>query len=303
MNFFHTYWSKPETFGRWEADYSIHIESTIYFYSLSVAFIKRLGYSIDLYTDIKGKETLGHLPYDNIFVVLENMSNNIPRCNWAAGKIESFKYAKIGDIYIDGDVFIKTEKCIDKIKNGYQYDAMFQSIEDIDNVNNFYNTQFEYIYYDNNLEMGKYDFPLNIPKFGKCAYNAGLILFNNQQYKDDFIYAYYYVLEQICKDKFIDDIFDLNSHFCLDLVMEQRFLYEIGKSYNIGTLLDYWKAVDKNAEGYKTINDQANELGFQHVLGFKKYEREEIEKCKGALKKVNLQIYEDAENKVNMLLK
>jgi hypothetical protein len=299
MNFFHTYWSKPETSRRWDVDYNRHIESTIYFYSLSIAFIKRFGYTIDLYTDSKGKETLGHLPYDNIYIVLDNM-DNVPECNWAAGKIESLKYANLGDIYIDGDVFIKRESCIDIIRKANQYDAFFQGHESIEQLPD---EDSEYIYYGDNELLKDFDFPMGIPKFGKDAYNAGVIIFNNQIYKDEFIKAYEYVLKQVMDDKFINTIYKMNGCYCLDVIMEQRFLYEIGKSYKVGTLLDYWKAVDKNADDYKSINDQANELGFQHVLGFKKYEREEIEKCKGALKKVNLQIYEDAENKVNMLLK
>lgn len=293
MNFFHTYWSKPETSRRWDVDYNRHIESTIYFYSLSVAFIKRLGYTIDLYTDSKGKETLGHLPYDNIYIILDNM-NDVPECNWAAGKIESLKYAKLGDVYIDGDVFIKKESCVDIIRKANRYDAFFQGHESISQLNN----GDEYIYYSDNIALEDFDFPIGIPTFGKDAYNSGVIIFNNQTYKDEFIKAYEYVLQQVVKNKFVNIRYKINPDCCLDIIMEQRFLYEIGKSYKVGTLLDYWKAVDKNAEGYKTINDQANEIGFQHVLGFKKYEREEIEKCKVTLKKINSQIYKDAEIKL-----
>ncbi len=44
--------------------------------------------------------------YSNI-ITFTNM-DDVPECNWAAGKIESLKYANLGDIYIDGELEEKT---------------------------------------------------------------------------------------------------------------------------------------------------------------------------------------------------
>lgn len=281
MNFCHVHWTGPIKMKRWGFDVELQQEMIAYHYSLSVAYIKRLGETIDLYTDTEGKNLLGHLPYDNIYVVLDDMNSNIQYYNWAAGKIEGIKHMKLGDVYIDGDVFIKSQKCLDKIANGAKYDGFFfgnetPAQEGYTELN---------IYIEHNLPLYNYEFPMGIPVLGRNACNGGLIMFNNQEYKNKFIEAYTCMLNQIIDNPpNVDN--DKEYKICFDLVMEQRFLWEIGQNYNIDFLIDYW---NRDPDNIYKLNKQANELGVQHVIGDQKFRL--LYKCIDTLKKINPIIY------------
>jgi hypothetical protein len=307
MNFYHVLWTQPMKKNRWYYSYEDNVKMTIYYYGLSVAYLKKLNQTIDLYTDSDGKKMLEHLPYDNIYVVLDDMDKDIPGCNWAAGKIESFKYSKLGDIYIDGDVFIKRQECLDKLLENTNFDGYFAGIEnpqqlpftsneddpDYEIKKNKYNM----IYWDYNKLMEDFDFPLNIPIYGLNACNGGLVIFNNQEYKDKYLYAYDYMLNQIKNSEQIKEEYEKNYNLCLDLITEQRFFYEVGKEYKLGFLLDYWKRDDDI--DYRLCK-QANAIGFQHVLSSVKYEL--LDRCIRNLKIVDENIYNLCFNKENQMM-
>jgi hypothetical protein len=307
MNFYHVLWTQPMKKNRWYYSYEDNVKMTIYYYGLSVAYLKKLNQTIDLYTDSDGKKMLEHLPYDNIYVVLDDMDKDIPGCNWAAGKIESFKYSKLGDIYIDGDVFIKRQECLDKLLENTNFDGYFAGVEnpqqlpftsneddpDYEIKKNKYNM----IYWDYNKLMEDFDFPLNIPIYGLNACNGGLVIFNNQEYKDKYLYAYDYMLNQIKNSEQIKEEYEKNYNLCLDLITEQRFFYEVGKEYKLGFLLDYWKRDDDI--DYRLCK-QANAIGFQHVLSSVKYEL--LDRCIRNLKIVDENIYNLCFNKENQMM-
>ena len=59
----------------------------IWYYALSVAYAKRSGASIDLYTDTLGSKLLSDIPYDNIYVTLDDLPSDLNPRFWAAGKM------------------------------------------------------------------------------------------------------------------------------------------------------------------------------------------------------------------------
>ena len=288
MNFCHAHWSKPMKIQRWGFEFDLHREVILYHYSLSVAYIKKLGQTIDLYTDSEGADLLGHLPYDNIYVVLDDMDDRIDYYNWAAGKIEALKHMKLGDVYIDGDVFIKTQKCLDKIIGSKIYDGFFFGHEN-PAQEGFMDMN---IYEDYEILISHYDYPENIQKYGPSGCNAGLILFHNQEYKDDFINAYEYLLKQIINNPPIVEN-DYDKRVCFDLIMEQRFLWETGQKYNIEFLIDYWQ---RDEDNIRNLNTQANSIGVQHVIGEQKYSL--LNKCISTLQKINPDIYQKSYQKL-----
>lgn len=306
MTFYHVLWTTPMRKNRWYYSYEENEKMTIYYYGLSVAYLKKLNQRINLYTDSEGEKILNHLPYDNIYVVLDDMDKNIPGCNWAAGKIESFKYSKLGDIYIDGDVFIKKQECLDKISENTLFDGYFAGLENPqqipfkckENDPNYELNKNKYnmIYWDFNKIMENFMFPLDIPVYGLNACNGGLVVFNNQEYKDKYLYAYDYMLKQIKESDVVKEEYKKNCYLCLDLITEQRFFYEIGKEYKLGFLLDYWKRDDDINYG---LSKQANNIGFQHVLSSIKYDL--LDKCILNLKNVDKNIYDLCYEKVNKL--
>lgn len=295
MNFYHVYWSKPANSKRWNIG-DTQIIGNLWLYSLSVAYLKKLGQTINLYTDTKGKELLGHLPYDNIYTILDNISNDIPDCCWAYGKIFALSYVELGDIYIDGDVFIKSEKCINKLKEYINYDGYFAGLEDPKqttfNINEndddyqFYKLCIDNIYWEHNAWISHYDFPNDIPVFGKYAYNGGVMIFNNNDYKHKFVNSYEYMLSQLKQDEYFLNICKDDKTLCADLIFEQRFLYEIGKNYKIAVLIDYY-----NRDEEQGLNRQADSIGFQHIIGPYKYTI--VDKYKHILKNIDPIIYEE----------
>ena len=307
MTFYHVLWTTPMKKNRWYYSYEENVKMTIYYYGLSVAYLKKLNQRINLYTDSEGEKILKHLPYDNIYIVLDDMDKNIPGCNWAAGKIESFKYSKLGDIYIDGDVFIKRQECLDKLVENTNFDGYFAGLENPhqlpftcseDDPNYEINkNKYNMIYWDFNKLMEDFDFPLNIPIYGLNACNGGLIVFNNQEYKDKYLYAYDYMMNQIKNSEKIKEEYERNYNLCLDLITEQRFFYEIGKEYKLGFLLDYWKRDDDI--DYRLCK-QANAIGFQHVLSNAKYDL--LDRCIRNLKIVDENIYNLCFNKENQMM-
>lgn len=293
MKFIHTYWSKPSQSERWNISNDISQRCNIWYYALSVAYIKRLGYEIELYTDYFGKNLLGFLPYDNIYTDLENIDCKYSVSCWAQGKIYALQLSDIGNCFIDGDVFIKSEKCLNEILNGLNYDGFFQGLE---NSNDFFNNKTNLSLKDINNKLNIYDdqakrfyniieYPENINKKGQHAYNTGLLLLNNKELKDKFISTYNFMLNQINSCEKMLEIYLEDKEFCPDLICEQRFMYEISKDYNIGTLLDY----SLNENNMQTILEQSIELGYQHVIGQQKYFQ--LDKCKLNLKHINQDIY------------
>lgn len=290
MNFYHVHWSKPMKLKRWEFDIQKHIEVILYHYSLSLAYLKKLGQTVDLYTDTEGAELFNHLPYDNIYVVLDDMDERIMGTNWAAGKIEALKHSKLSDVYIDGDVFIKTQKCLDKIQNSAKYDGFFFGHENMGQ----YNRPEEYLYFvPHNIPLQCLSFPYDIPIFGYDGCNGGLIMFNNQEYKDKFISAYDDMLKQVVSRRSFEKLYEKDRHICFDLVMEQRFLWEVGKNYNIGYLVDFW---NRDQDNIQNINKECNAVGVQHVIGVVKYKK--LDKCIETLQKINPDIYQSSYEKL-----
>lgn len=296
MNFVHTYWSIPSQSGRWNIDKETAEKCNIAFYALSLAYLKLLNQTVILYTDNYGKQLFNDLPYDNIYEALDNIDNKDSAYCWAYGKIFSLKHHDtLGDVFIDGDVFIKSQNCLNSLYDGLNYDAMFQGLE---YSMDFYGTKTDhdlnekmrlnrrYIYYDHAKHMLQFDYPTGMEKLGQYAYNAGIIMFNNQEYKDKFLCAYDYMYNQLSNSCDILMNYEKDREFCPDLICEQRFLYECGKDYNIKTLLNYQIKDDK---GEQTINQQANIIGYQHVIGHHKYKQ--LDACLKKLKEINLEIY------------
>ena len=56
-------------------DYDDAVKINLVNYATSVALIHKNGYEIDLYTDDIGKEFFDQIPYDNVYVLNNRISN------------------------------------------------------------------------------------------------------------------------------------------------------------------------------------------------------------------------------------
>jgi hypothetical protein len=279
MRFIHSLWTKPSLNDRWNYDAKTATISNIWYYALSVAYIKKLGQDIVLYTDSLGKECLDYLPYDEIYPVLDDVfDNDSTPVLWSRSKYYALDQEPLGALHIDGDVFIKSENCINKIEQ-MKYDILCQGIQEI----SLWNIQrIDDNYEANEALVNELKLPDGVRETPIKSFNTGIVSFNNKELKDKFISVYFNMVDQITSNEKIMKAWEENKNINLDLVIEQRFLYDLSEKYNIKYLLDYTS---------RTINADANAIGYQHVMGKKKYEQIDI--CKQVLQLINNEIYED----------
>jgi hypothetical protein len=110
MRIRHSFWSKPIDRTRRDVPASLQMKNSLWLYSLSSVFARLIGAEIVLHTDRAGKHLLDCLPYDHIYLTLENHRYD-PDFR-ASGKIAAPEAEPLGSIHIDGDVFIKSTHTI-----------------------------------------------------------------------------------------------------------------------------------------------------------------------------------------------
>ena len=256
MALVHSLWTKPILNNERSIDANRQIESVIWCYASSVAYAKRLGEPIYLYTDEFGRELLGFLPYDR--VELLDVPEIIPTDFWAAGKFYAYQKMDIGDVHIDGDVFIKKQKLLDTIKFGLRNnDLIIQSVENNQAYKNQYYLRCIELLKSNNIVFR------DITSYYTPAYNCGLIGFNNAELKDKYINHYLQSIERICCNSNAMQQIRNQKDTWMDLILEQQHLYSLAQDYNVYNLL---------GEG-DNVNYNACKLGYQHLLGSDKWER------------------------------
>lgn len=240
-------------------------------YALSLAYLKREGFKCNLHTDNRGKELLGFLPYDNIYLTCEKQkTDNIDSRFWAAAKFYALQVEDLDAIHIDGDVFIKDKDTINVLAD-MDFDALVQSS---DGKTIAYDVIVKYFKEYENPNYMKDTFGIDIDDTD--AYNTGTIWLRNQELKDQFLNTYFKAAEYYSsehKDKL------KNSDIFPDIILEQVVLKQISNDYNVKALLND-----------PTSKTEAKEIGYQHLLAFTKFAF--LDKIKETLYKVNPEIYE-----------
>jgi hypothetical protein len=213
--FYHSYWSKPAiTANRWQIR-NQHYLSLVYT-AISVYCLKALGQEIVLHTDKDGAELLSCLPYDEIYIDLED--NKCPINFWASGKFVSVRNGEPG-IHIDTDLFITNPKVIDILdKNEIVVTHSEETKAYKDTIKMYLDlfTHFNIVhpfYGDNSqsINCGIIKLPENIKKIYINYYFKFVNDFNNNQYLKDAssiekqsLYAPDLVIEQLLLKKLLD---------------------------------------------------------------------------------------------------
>ena len=242
----------------------------IWYYALSVAYAKRSGASIDLYTDTLGSKLLSDIPYDNIYVTLDDLPSDLNPRFWAAGKMYALGKAGVGAIHIDGDVFLKSSELIEDIENS-DWDFIAQSYE----AGDWYKS--EHPLFKRDLSYCK-SHDLEVFSYG--AYNTGVIGFRNQDLFNKFITGYKEMSLRF--SKIGKDLLDNSPRLTPDLILEQQYVYQIAKNSKIKLILP---------NGWT----DAPEKKYQHCLTSTKFNV--LNKCQDTLRKVSPNIY----NKISKL--
>ena len=281
MHFVHSIWCKPLIANRRNIEFRTSLLTTILCNATSVAWINHLGGKINLYTDEIGKAFLSFLPYDNIYDL--NVPIHIPTCSWACGKFLALEKMPLGDVHIDGDVFLKSNKLIEMCQDN-SYDLVIQSIEnDMYTLKKYY-SNIRQLLIKNDVKT-KYCSLNEMP-----SYNCGTVGFFNEELKQKYLVEYFTTLNNIINNKKLLNALNKDLEAIPDLILEQQFLYELAKEYNVNNLLG-----DAN-----TMYDNAIKLNYQHILGG--FKENQLPQIIHELKYVDENIYKETMKQVNFLL-
>lgn len=256
MKFVHTFWSKPLKQNRF-GDFENNLKVILSNYALSAGLCKLFGYEIVLFTDSYGKELLDFIPYDNINIVDYLDDENI--CFSAMMKFEALKYIDLGDVIIDGDIFIYNRDIFDIIEKNNS-DILVSFVEPLTitlfNQNNLLSfSEMIYLFQDKEFCYGLKP-PVN---FNDIYYtNTSLIKINNQELKELYVNQYIY------NYNLLKDI-----HFKYswpDIFVEQYFLRKLceNNNFNYDTVIkDYGLVTEEKKEGFIHLaNNKRNKINF-----------------------------------------
>jgi hypothetical protein len=244
--------------NRWKT--GNRLKETIYMTALSVLYSHLWYKDIELYVDDIAYKFLYMLPCR---VTRMNQVNH-DKDLWMKSKIQALKMQTKPFVHLDTDVFIKQkiDFDFDKIllerkEGGYQMHYSKQ----VEFFNNY--TQ-ELPFWNNDLGH---------------SYNCGIIGFNDLNLRNDFIKAYYDLEEIYIEQK--ENFKPLKQKgFEPCIILEQ---------YTLASLLDFNKIKPTLLLKGKNLIEQgkyADQIGYAHLFGVKKYKKEIIEEIEYRLFKI-----------------
>lgn len=239
IRIFHTLWTKPMREDR--------ISVTLLCYAISFHYAKQLGAEVVLHTDSFGAELLSFIPYDEVYIDLDNIPQDITRF-WAYGKLYATSREPLGSVHIDGDVFLKNPALIDYFKG--DFDLVTQSEEGDE-------WRTDYTYELSQTALLIEDLPHNLHLFYDKSYNCGVVQFNNKSLKKIYLDTYFDTVKRSLEDaaypgreKRIKERFGKYGSIIPDIIVEQQFLHELAQGYTTNTILNGDVCQDGIRKGY-----------------------------------------------------
>ena len=257
MKYIHTFWSKPLVEKKF-ADYNSSLTIILTDYAYSVECVHRLGETIELYADEYGAELLSFISYDKVHIIngLDNENTHFA----AQIKFHALKNCELGDVLIDGDLFLRKQEAnnIIKLYINKGYDLVYSFFEPPEYT---LNAQERVNLHTNGIKKIKENnIVFEEPFYWPCRYedyawmNCSLMSFNNQELKDKYI-EQYFKHKELLNDVDWENIWP-------DIIIEQRFLTLLCEKYNIKPILEDFYLSPK-AESNALL------LGFTHLGGIK----------------------------------
>lgn len=268
--FVHSFSTRPLHINCYGIDGLKRLMCQVWYFSLSVAYLRRLGAEIVLHTDSLGKAVLGHLPYTKINTTLDAMPYDIHPRFWAAGKFVALQNEAAPCVHIDGDVFIKTKKCLDRITELMESnDVVCQSTD----AAKMYGL--DALLFERDPGFCKTH---HCEPDGRDAFNTGLLGLANDAVRANVVSNYIEIAKHF-SNQFKSDL-DSGNVLTPDLLAEQKMIegYTRASGYKVDLLLQ-----DKG---------DATNLGYQHVFTVDKFNC--MEQCMTTLKLIAPDIYKQA---------
>lgn len=283
MRFVHTFYSVPLLANKFNK-YETSMTFTITNYAYSAHCVKKLGHEIVLFTDEKGKELLGFIPYDEIIVIKDIEHSK----HFAAQfKFKALQQCKLGDVIIDGDLFIKKQEALDRIKD--DTNAVIYSFFEPYNYTLRGTMKNYYINLLAKMRKVQYLDGYELPKkWGDMGWmNTSLMRFNDEELLQEYIRQYEH-------HKHILQDINFEGEWP-DIIIEQYFLTQLCKNKQTKAIVeDFW--VDP------LYNIKSAEMGFVHLgaakPGYQKILNRDLSKenpelwkeCVKQLEKYNIKI-------------
>lgn len=264
MRITHSFWTTPMKTGRWNIEGQL--EKNLWLVAMALTYAKLSGAYVTMHTDSLGYKFLKNFDYDEIYVDLNGIERRM-KCNpnnmWAAAKSVALANEPLGTIHTDTDVFIKSKKCLNSM-NFDDADVIFQHIEQ---------AGYKECYFL------KKDMP-NIDMTLKYACNVGIIGFNSEELRKEYLSNYNHYLDTLKLDE--------DAFFSADLILEQLFLYQL-----ITQKKTAWKSLigDLRVDTIADIQNNCLKLNYAHLIGQSKYEEKNQHKIKAKLKELNPELY------------
>lgn len=220
------------------------------YFILSCLYAKRSGFKIVVHCDERAKQILQLAPYDDIITDLEGIPAPANDKIYAWSKFKAMENEDLGNIHIDGDVFLKSP-ILQKILEFENYDCIVQCTENVG------------IYGGNQYPMWKANSQIfetmQYPEWAKreceSMFNCGVVGFNNPKLKQEYFETYQNMLTQYVQS----GIYVKNS--VPDIIVEQQFLKDLTdyKNYKVKHVLPV-----KNSTA---LQSYAASIGYQHIIG------------------------------------
>lgn len=246
MKFIHTFWSKPFYENKF-LKFEENLTYTIIDYTYSALCIHQLGKEIVLFADQKGADILSHIPYDKVYIV-DNLEDE--SIHFAAQlKFYALEHSNLGDVLIDGDLFLRNSNSLSIIENN-EYDLIYSFYEPYK-----YTLNSSTEYYDKLLskmhiinENGLFKLPKTYEDMEWV--NTSLLRINNQELLNQYVVQY---------KKHKNLLFNIDFEDTWpDIILEQKFLTLLSHNYKACPIIKDFYYSD-------TADKQASELGFTHL--------------------------------------
>lgn len=274
MRIVHSYSSRPMFCTKRYGLGVEQISGNIWLNALSVAYAKRCGAEIVLHTDTMGRQLLGHLPYDAVYLTLDDMPKRIHPRFWASGKFFAMQAEPTDSVHIDGDVFLKRRELIDEIE---AHDFVAQNREEALFMPHY---QFEMTTFRKLRRVAPQAFAeLDWFDFDHLsAANAGVIRYNDTEFKERYIGAYLTLTEAVSMH--LAEDLERNEVLTPDIVAEQLTFVQLAN--RLGKEPHYLLR-------HTCVSADAEAKGYQHLMSQTKYQT--IGKVAETLEIVNKDIY------------
>lgn len=239
----------------------------MWYFALSVAYLRRLGQEAVLHTDSLGALFLGWLPYAEVHLTLDAMPDGIHPRFWAAAKFAALAAETAPCVHIDGDVFIKTAACHNEIMRALEtHDIAVQSSDPAKMYS------LEIPLFDSEAEFCAAH---HCTPDGRDALNTGILGFGSPQVKDAVVGNYLQIVRHFSEHhaEALDDTF-----LTPDLIAEQKMVEGFGRERG----LRVWKLLEDR--------DEAPSKGYQHVYSIMKFR--ELPRCAETLARIAPDIYD-----------